>query len=281
LQAIRTRSSVRAVFSTPEGYDSVLARYDVLKVIDAAFEHELELTGITPIGGDSVRFVFNPFYGGAAIEDDPVYLGPGMCGKTPLWFVYFHEMGHNFINASARFRQLYPLEMKLAPGPMPTHILFYESWATLPAMYVFDMFEQQGRLPGVGDSSLRHVLTDWTSARSRFTKAWRVYKESPNYAALNPDVVDGMLLELQGRFGWVMFQNFFALLRPAGEPLPLFEERLEGDTSDLRATRWTLTAAILSAAAGTRLDKMFKQWGFPVEGGLFIRAYESLGRTRK
>ncbi|MCC6398415.1 MAG: hypothetical protein IT282_15480, partial [Bacteroidetes bacterium] len=130
LQAIRTRSSVRAVFSTPEGYDSVLARYDVLKVIDAAFTHELELTGITPIGGDSVRFVFNPFYGGAAIEGDPIYLGPGMCGKTPLWFVYFHEMGHNFINASARFRQLYPLEMKLAPGPMPTHILFYEGWAT-------------------------------------------------------------------------------------------------------------------------------------------------------
>jgi hypothetical protein len=281
LQALKTRSRIRTVFRCPEGYDSVLVRYDVLGVVDAAYEHEFQLTGITPIGGDSVRFVFNPFYGGAAIENDPIYLGPGMCGKTPLWFVYFHEMGHNFINASARFRQLYPLEMKLKPGPLPTHILFYEGWASLPAMYVFDRFERQGQLPGVADSSMRHVLADWSATRTRFTKAWVAYKEKPIFTALNPDVVDGMFLELQARFGWKLFENFFALFRPAYLPLPLFNEQLAKDTPDLRATRSTLTAAALSVAAGVRLDAEFKHWGFPVDDVLFARAYDTLGHTRK
>jgi hypothetical protein len=281
LQPLRTRSSTRAVFTCPEGYDSVLVRYDVLGVVDAAYEHELQLTGIVPVGGDSVRFVFNPFFGGAAIEDDPIYLGPGMCGKTPLWFVYFHEMGHNFINASARFRQLYPLEMKLEPGQLPAHILFYESWASLPAMYVFDRFERLGQLPGVADSSLWYVLHDWSSTKTRFRKAWAAYKQNALFTALNPDIVDGMFLELQERFGWKLYEKFFALLRPANEPLSLFDERLAGDTHDLRATRATLTAATLSAAAGVRLDMQFKRWGFPIDDDLFGRAYETLERTNQ
>ncbi len=281
LQGIRTRSSGRAVFSTPERYDSVLTRYNVLPVVDAAYGYELELTGTTPVGGDSVRFVFNPFFGGAAIEGNPIYLGPGMCGKAPLWFVYFHEMGHNFVNASARFRQLYPLEMKLAPGPLPTHILFYEGWASLPAMYVFDKFAGQKALPGVADSSLLSVLADWNSTRARFAKAWTTYKQKPVFTALNPDVLDGMFLELQERFGWKAFENFFSLMRPPGEPLSLFDERLATDTWDLRTTRSTLTAAALSVAAGVKLDGEFKQWGFPIDDPLFVRAYETLSLKQR
>jgi hypothetical protein len=112
LQRMKTRSGSRTVFSYPECFDSLVTRYDVLPIVDAAYEREMSLSGMPPIGGDTLRFIFNPFYGGAAIEGDPIYLGPGMWERGPLWFVYFHEMGHNFVNASARFRQLYPLEMK-------------------------------------------------------------------------------------------------------------------------------------------------------------------------
>jgi hypothetical protein len=278
LQALRTRTGVRTVFTTPEGYDSLLGRYNVLPLVDRAYASELALTGVMPIGGDSVRFVFNPFFGGAAIEGNPIYLGPGMCGKTPLWFVYFHEMGHNFVNASARFRQLYPLEMKLVPGPLPAHILYYEGWASLPAMYVFDRFAQQAGFPGVADSSLQNILAEWKSTKTRFTKAWDAYKQKPVYTALNPDVLDGMFLELQERFGWKVFENFFNLMRPPGKPLPLFDEQLAGDTWDLRATRSTLTAALFSVAAGTRLDAEFKQWAFPIDDALFAKAFDVLSK---
>ena len=83
-----------------------------------------------------------------------------MWGKQPLWFVYFHEMGHNFMNVSVRFRQLYPLEMRLLPGPLPTHILFYEAWASLPAMYAYEMMLERDSL--AADTSTReHLRKDW------------------------------------------------------------------------------------------------------------------------
>jgi hypothetical protein len=279
LHALRTRASTRTVFTCPAKFDSVLARYDVLPVVDAAYAYESDLTGIVPLGGDTVRFVFNPFYGGAAMEGDPIYLGPGMCGKTPLWFVYFHEMGHNFLNASARFGQLYPLVMRLEPGPLPSNVLFYEGWASLPAMYAFDRMERQRNLPGVADSCLRHVQADWHATKTRFAKAWTAYKENPSFTALNPDVLDGMFLELQERFGWDLFRNLFGFLRPTGALLPLFDERLAQDTPDLRSTRATLTAAILSAAARTRLDVELRRWAFPIDDGLFTKAYEALMRS--
>lgn len=276
LENTKTRSSHRTVFTYPQGFDSLISRYDVLQVVDAAYVYESDLTEVTPIGGDTIRFIFNPFYGGAAIEGDPIYLGPGMWGKDPRWFVYFHEMGHNFVNASARFRQLYPLEMKLIPGPLPTHILFYEAWASLPAMYVFDVLDRKGSGTGLRDSALAHVLNEWRVTKSRFQTAWNKYKVDPVYTALNPDVVDGMFLELQERFGWSIFKKWFAIMRPATKTLALFNERLSNDTPDLRATRCTLTAAALSAAAGSDLQEQFRKWAIPVDEKLFARAFNEL-----
>ena len=276
LQNMKTRSSSRTVFTYPQGFDSLIFRYDVLQVVDAAYVYESELTKVAPIGGDTIRFIFNPFFGGAAIEGDPIYLGPGMWGKNPLWFVYFHEMGHNFVNASARFRQLYPLEMKLVPGPLPTHILFYEAWASLPALYVFDVLDRNGRETGLRDSALSHVLNEWRTTKSRFQKAWSEYKENPVYISLNPDIIDGMFLELQEQFGWSIFKKWFAVMRPATKTLNLFDERLSGDTPDLRTTRCTLTAAALSAAAGSDLQPKFKQWAMPIDEKLFTQAFNEL-----
>ena len=277
-QAMKTRSSARTVFTYPEGFDSIITRYDVLRVVDAAYGYELALTLTNPIGGDSIRFVFNPFFGGAAIEGDPVFLGPGMWGKNPLWFVYFHEMGHNFVNVAARFRQLYPLEKRLVPGPLPTHILFYEAWASLPAMYAYDIIDRFHSSNGILDSVLPSVRSEWRVTRARFEKAWKIYKEKPVYNALNPDVVDGMFLELQQRFGWKVFEKFFVIMHPVAETLPLFDYRLPNDTADLRTTRCTLTAAALSAAAGSDLHEQFKEWAFPIDEGLFTKAFKELGR---
>ena len=278
LESIQTRSSSRTFFGYPSKFDSVLTRYDVMRVVDAAYGLERELTGVSPIGGDTVRFKFNPYYGGAAIEGDPIYLGPGMWGKQPLWFVYFHEMGHNFMNVSVRFRQLYPLEMRLLPGPLPTHILFYEAWASLPAMYVYEMMLERDSL--AADTSTReHLRKDWYATKGRFEKAWAGYKEKPLFTSLNPDIVDGMFLELRDRFGWKLFYRYCSFLAPPTTPRDLFDARLEGDTEDLRSTRATLTAAMLSAAAGHDLKSDFSAWGFPLDEKLFTRAFRELSQS--
>lgn len=256
----------------------MLTRNRVPLVLDVARDVEHELTGIEPIGGDPLRFVFHPLYDGAAIEGDPIYIGPSMCGSIPLWFVYFHEMGHNFCNASARFRQLYPLQFSVPPGPLPANILFYEAFASLPAMYVYERIDQGSGL-FVDDTIITaKIRDDWRVVKARFTQAWSAYKANPSFASLNPDIVDGLLLELQEQYGWEIFKKLYGLLCPADQILPLFDTRLPNDTPDLRTTRATLTAAALSAAAGADLRKRFVIWKFPVNDELFDEALSSLGR---
>jgi len=143
-------------------------------------------------------------------------------------------------------------------------------------MYVYDMLDQKGRETGLRDSALSHVLNEWRTTKSRFQKAWIKYKENPVYTSLNPDVVDGMFLELQNQFGWSMFKKWFAVMGPATKPLGLFDERLPEDTPDLRMTRCTLTAAALSAAAGSDLRQQFKKWAMPIDEGLFAKAFSEL-----
>jgi hypothetical protein len=79
----------------------------------------------------------------------PNYLGPAMWERRPLLFVCFHEMGHDFCNAFASFRQLYPLTVSLLPAPLPFTILFYEAWASSPAMHGYDNVMSDGVSSGI------------------------------------------------------------------------------------------------------------------------------------
>lgn len=229
-----------------------------------------------PVCGDSVDYVFNPFYGGAAIEGSPIYLGPTMWGKQPLWFVYFHELGHDFCNASARFRQLYPLTVGLPPGPLPFNILFYEAWASLPAMYVYDNFMSDSVSTDIPKDIIVDIRQDWTKIRNRFTNQWVKYKEKPELQTINPDIVDGLFLQLRDEYGWRIFERFYSLMRPQNEVLSILDERVPSDSSDLRITRSTLTAAIFSVLANKDLSGDFRHWDFPIDSKLFENAYPRL-----
>jgi hypothetical protein len=276
LNGLKVASTQRTVFIYPTEFDSVLIQNQIPLVLDTAYEFEQELTGIIPVGGDTLRFVFHPLYGGAAIEGDPIYIGPAMWGKKPLWFVYFHEMGHNFCNASERFAQLYPLQFSVPPGPLPTNILFYEAFASLPAMYVYEQIKQNPSIPGVDSTVITIIVEDWNIVRERFTNAWNAYKNDPGNISLNPDIIDGLFLELVGEYSWGMFKEFYRLMRPADQPLPIFNTQLSNDSPDLQKTRATLTAAALSAAAKDDLSKRFKEWGFPIDNELFDSAMSTL-----
>lgn len=273
---LESASERRTILTYPAEFSMVSAGNHIPFVIDAAYGLEKELTGVKPVGGDTLRFVFHPLYDGAAIEGDPIYLGPGMWGKSPLWFVYFHEMGHNFCNAFARFRQLYPLQPSVPPGTMPANVLFYEGFASLPAMYVYDQIEHKPTLLETDSAVINNIRNDWHDVRARFAKAWSEYKMHPSYVLLDPDIIDGMFLELTEKYGWEIFRKFYRLLRPAHQELPVFNVRLAHDTPDLQRTRATLTVAALSAAAGVDLRRQFESWGFPIDGTLFGKARSTL-----
>ena len=276
ISGLEIASTKHTVFTYPEEFDSVLLKNHIPLVLDAAYELEHELTGIIPIGGDPLRFTFHPLYDGAAIEGDPIYIGPGMWGKFPLWFVYFHEMGHNYCNASERFGQLYPLMLSVPPGPLPTNILYYEGFASLPAMYVYEQIEKNPTILDIDPTITKEIIEDWQNVKRRFISAWNKYKDNPISTSLNPDIVDGLILELVEEYGWDIFREFYWLLRPVDKPLPLFNKHLPGDTPDLAKTRSTFTVALFSAAANVDLSKRFKEWGFPIDDELFDSAFSEL-----
>ncbi len=263
-------------FTFPSPFEAVMKRESVATVVSRAYEYERALTEIMPVCGDTASYVFNRYYDGAAIEGKPIGMGPGMWGRQAPWFVYFHEMGHDYCNASARFRQLYPLTMGLPRGPLPANILFYEGWASLPAMYAFAMIVGDSASQGLSPQVYESVKKGWTEIQKRFTAEWKKYQEHPALDKVNPDIVDGLFLELQREHGWQFFKRFYALMRPQDKTLSLFDDRVTNDSTDLRLTRWTLTAAIFSALAHKDLREDFKRWDFPVDTRLFDNTYHEL-----
>lgn len=276
LVGLESKGGKYSAFIFPSSFDSLFVKYSVASIADEAYRTEKELTHILPVCGDSVEYVFNPYYGGAAIEGSPIYLGPAMWGKHPLWFVYFHELGHDFCNASARFRQLYPLTVGLPPGPLPFNILFYEGWASLPAMYVYDFFMSDSVPSNIPKCVVDDIRQDWLKIQTRFVNQWDSYRSNPHLQAINPDIVDGLFLQLRDQYGWQFFRKFYDLMRPQDKALSILNERAPGDSSDLRITRSTLTAAIFSVLAGKDLRQDFLRWDFPIYDELFERSYAEI-----
>jgi hypothetical protein len=276
LVGLSSAKGKRSAFVYPSSFEPVLRDNKLTLVADEAYRLERELSGIVPLCGDSVSYIFNPYYGGAAIEGSPIYLGPSMWGNQPAWFVYFHELGHDFCNASARFRQLYPLTIGLPPGPLPFNILFYESWASLPAMYVYEQFMSDSVSGEIPKEVMADIRKDWEKTRKRFIDQWEKYKLKPDLHAINPDIVDGMFLQLRAAHGWGFFKEFYRLMRPQNETLSVLDSRVASDSADLRISRSTLTAALFSALAHKDLRDDFRHWDFPVDDGVFDGAYKSL-----
>jgi hypothetical protein len=266
---LNVTSEQHTTFIYPAEFESVLLQNRIPLMLDVAYKLEQELTGIIPVGGDTLRFIFHPLYGGAAIEGDPIYIGPTMWGTIPLWFVYFHEMGHNFCNASPHFGQLYPLQLSVPQGPLPMNILFYEAFASLPAMYVYEQIEKNPFIYEVDSTVITVILDDWHNVKARFKNAWKTYKDDPISISLNPDIIDGMFLELIEEYGWGMVKDFYRLMRNIDKQPSIFHKTLPDDTPDLRKTRSTLTSAVLSAAANVDMNQRFEKWGFPIDSELF------------
>lgn len=276
IQPLEIQKGLHSRFIFPSSFKTVMKEASIPLVVSRAYEYEKELTGIVPVCGNTASYVFNRYYDGASIEGNPIGMGPGMWGKSALWFVYFHEMGHDFCNASARFRQLYPLTMGLPPGPLPANILFYEGWASLPAMYAFDRIVEDSSSLSVSPKVYESIKVAWVGIEKRFTAEWEKYKSAPVFAKMNPDIVDGMFLEFHHNYGWRFFKEFYALMRPQDKPLAIFKRKVSRDSTDLRITRCTLTAAIFSALAHKDLKEDFQRWDFPIDLNLFHYAYDKL-----
>ena len=256
---------------TIEGVDlaALTAKYQVVEMTDRAYAAQQAGVGGIYLGGGMQYLVLDvadiPGAAPCGASGSPIRLGweygkpdNNSCfivndpaNRTPQWFVIFHEIGHNFTASCNAFNMF-------LWSPSPNHNVAYsEGFASLAAMW---SWQDITTCPGNLDPT---TLADMNRHVSGNMSAWRQslaeYRANgAHYADLNPDVVDGILLDLYDRYGPKVWFDLFSTFLPAQEPLPYAM-----DTMEKQAT-WMVAA--ISASAGTDLRDTFRtDYGFPID----------------
>jgi hypothetical protein len=255
-----------------EGVDleALTMDYEIVTATELAYLAETSGVGGIPFRGCRHNYVLD-------VTDDPA---TGVCGasgcptrlgwqwgqpannscfivndparRVPQWFVIWHEMGHNVTCACNAFNLF-------CMGPSEPHNFTYrEGLASLAAMWAWqsvltapgslgtlarddiDQHFGQGYAP-----TFRQNLSDYQAAGA-------------NYDTIDPNIVDGIFLEVFDQYGPKAWYDLFSTFLPAEAPLPL-----PIDTREKQAT-WIVAA--MSVSSGEDLRELFAgAYGFPID----------------
>ena len=92
-------------------------------------------------------------------------------------------------------------------------------------------------------------------------------EEGGNYEKINPDVIDGIFLELADEYGWEIYPKFYKVFSP--EYWDQYDDIEEGKGA-------TFFVTALSAASGDDLRARFEKWDFPIDDKYFNNVYPIL-----
>jgi hypothetical protein len=131
---------------------------------------------------------------------------------------------------------------------------------------------------GLGTTAVGNLDQHFRDSETRFRQAASDYRNGGhNYDAINPDILDGILLEMLDDHGLKMWFDLFSTFLPATDPLPVAL-----DTKEKQAT-WFVAA--MSASCGQDLRALFgSQYGFPIDAASWPSIYAAVaarvaGRT--
>ncbi len=254
-----------------EGVDleAIAAQYQLIQATDRAYAAQWAGVGDSFVGGGLMYLVLD-------VADDPNTVPCGASGnpirlgwqfgkpahnscfivndpqnRTPQWFVIFHEMGHNFTTSCNSFNQF------LWTSSPDHNFAYSEGMASLAAMWSWqDIMACPGGLGQVALDDLdRHFggyLSEWRQSVADYRTA------GANYANLDANIVDGILLDMLDLYGPKAWFDLFSTFQPTPEPLPF-----PIDTREKQAA-WFVAA--FSASAGTDLRETFRaNYGFPIK----------------
>ncbi len=177
---------------------------------------------------------------------------------SPQWFVYFHEIGHNFTACFDRFRD-FALE----------HDAYLEGLASLAGFYAFEKILNNASTYGLSNKIVTSLQQDY-GRDTRFLSALDAYVAAgADYQTMDADIVDGILIKLEEDYGLSFWYRFFSVFLPA-------YETLEVDlTTDAEVATYFVAAC--SAAARTDLRTRFRDvWGFPINDGFYNQIYPAV-----
>ena len=249
--------------------DSLTALYEVVEATDRAYEEQTTAVGTVPTNGGTQYLVLdvaddpqtcvcgasgNPICLGwlwGDPEHNSCYIINDPLNRVPQWFVIFHELGHNFAAASNSFNMF-------LWQPSATHNIAYcEGLASLAAMWCWK--EIVAFPAGLGSTGVASIDQQFDDHATGYRQAVANYRNAGHdYDTIDPDIVDGILLEMMDQYGQKVWFDLFSTFLPAPEPLPLAL-----DTKEKQAT-WFVAA--MSASCGQDLRARFaSEYGFPID----------------
>ncbi|MDY7077433.1 MAG: PKD domain-containing protein [Chloroflexota bacterium] len=259
-------------------YSQIFNDYDVTRITDIAYQLERELTGLRPFNGDVQFLVNDPGHGAdgtvpCGLSGNPVRLGTDVDKSvhnsclivayppaTPHWGVYFHEMGHNFTWASARFAQF-----ASSSEVSNSNFTYSEGLATAEGMYAAQMMSQQAHQYGIPTDILSNILSSvWHFGSTPDLDAY--VSGGADYSQITPSVLDDMIMTLADERGYEALYRFFSVFLPDDILFPF--------TIDSDAKQATFFVAAMSAATKTDQRPRFQdEWGFPLDEAFYDQIY--------
>lgn len=222
-------------------------------VLDLAAEPQTSVCGAS---GNPIRLGWTLGMG----EHNSCYIINDPARRRPQWFVLWHELGHNFTTTCNAFNMF-------LWTPSGDHNTTYgEGLASLAAMYAWkSLMAAPGQVSAFAladiDGNFRDNCGAWSEALAQYRAGGR------DYATINPDVLDGILLELWDAYGSKCWYDLFSTFQPTEAPLPVAI-----DTVEKQAT-WLVAA--MCASTGQDLRSWFAaEYGLPVDAAAWdeIRA---------
>jgi hypothetical protein len=245
----------------PSWYASIVEEYEMVNVLDQAFMLERELAKQLPplfYEGNELKhkqaFAYNNDMDGGAGNGNPVQIGPGWFivangsgsyANLPRWFVFLHEMGHNWV-----------------PFPFPDLIPFNEGLASLLYLNVVQAFGHQSDNFGIKAKTYGQMVLEYCQLSNDYRESFYKWRANGSiYGSMGPYEVDGMLLELVDLYGWTLFERFFSIFASYLTYTP-FQDVVVRATSLPVQEKITFIETVFNVASGMDLTPYFKNMNF-------------------
>jgi hypothetical protein len=262
-----------------EGVDleTLLQDYEVVEATDLAWLAGEQAMSINPNHSGTEWFVLDvasdPVTSVCGASGNPVRLGwttgyeaNNSCfiindpnWRRPQWFVIWHELGHNFTASCNAFN------MYLWTASPVHNSTYSEGLASLSAMYAWRRTLEYPT--SLGPLALGDIDNNFCDTWGGFQSALADYRAGGrDYDTINPDVLDGILMELWASYGIGCWYDLFSTFLPTEAPIPVAI-----DTPEKQAT-WFVAA--MSASTGQDLrDHFAAEYGFPIDESAWDEIY--------
>jgi hypothetical protein len=260
-------------FVVPSWFSPVVEEYEIIYVLDNAFLIEKEFCKPYPQdfydGSTEERYrqgyVYDNDIDGGAYAGHPVHIGPGWFivvngtgtfAGLPRWFVYMHEMGHNWVMRTQSYNNVLPY--------WGIGVTFNEALATLAYLNVIQKFKESSDHLGVSATTYNQMIAECTQLSGEYRQYFENWKNNGSvYSKLGPYEADGIFLELVDLHGWTIFDRFFCIFRG----LDILEAPIYGTSKKASQYGWdnqvTFFETALSVASEANLTSYFVNLNFP------------------